>query len=184
MKGQPPLQAAQLSDDLDELYRDLDGRLGRATQPRVGRARLTREELLEALTVHAPAQRAERLDHVRQTLARVGTGPDTPIPGDKLARDGHGSSRVVERGPNLHLSRFTTLEGVVGAVHRNGDQLLAFQLIDSAGSARWVKPTQGEDLTKELRGDLADALLPGNHIRIQNREVHILSRPQSQDRGR
>lgn len=104
------------------------------------------------------------------------------VPGDKfhfgLTPDGTRALQLLERGPNLSLAQ-DVLEGRLGATHREGDKLLKFELTDASGNTRWVVPTMGDDLMKELRGDLNSSLVAGNLLRIQNREVHVLERGHS-----
>ena len=101
------------------------------------------------------------------------------VPGDKfqfaLTVEGSRALQLLERGPNLSPDR-EVLEGTVGAIRRENGKLLEFQLVDEAGVPRWVVPTRGTDLHKELRGDLEGSLHSGNQIRIQKREVHLLGR--------
>jgi hypothetical protein len=102
-----------------------------------------------------------------------------PVAGDVLRLGADGRLEPVQRATTLTIANAGIHEGTVGATHTANDKILEFQLIDASGRTRWVKSSRGDDLTQELRGDVAAALISGNHIRIQNREVHILSRARS-----
>jgi len=91
----------------------------------------------------------------------------------RLAGDRDASS---DRRLTVGDSQSVVLDGTVGATHRSNDKIVEFQLVDASGRPRWVKPSHSDDVSQELRGDLAQALVPGNQIRIQNGEVHILRR--------
>lgn len=111
---------------------------------------------------------------------------DRAIEGDvfRYARDEGGHRTLVTLELAALTPRMPVLEGVVGATHRRESALLEFQLIDGSGTARWVKPSGGMDLMAELRGDVATALVSGNHVRLQQGEVHLISRARSAGRDR
>lgn len=100
------------------------------------------------------------------------------VPGDtvRLARTAEGLPvlELEQRGPNLSLQRDEHLEGTVGAFQWKGPHLAKLELVDSAGQARWVVPSEGPDLLAELGPGSAEALRAGNHVRLERGRVHVL----------
>lgn len=109
-------------------------------------------------------------------------GDQAPVPGDKFqhtqAPDGRGSLHILEKSPHLNLDQ-GPLEGRLGATHWEGPKLRSFELTDAQGNTRSVVPTRGDDLLRELRCDFGKAMVAGNQLRIQQREIHVLERPRS-----
>lgn len=107
-------------------------------------------------------------------------------PGDKFAYsvtpEGARALALVERGPHIGLDQ-PHVEGVVGATHRDGEKLLKFEITDERGASHWVVPTRGDDIYKELSGDLATAISAGNHLVIQNREATVVERDRERERS-
>jgi hypothetical protein len=85
---------------------------------------------------------------------------------------------LAQRGPNWPLS--ARIEGTVGRVQRSSPPaatLRGFELTDSSGTTKWVRPERGPDLARELLpARTTCSLATGDRVALREGQLHVLGR--------